>query len=33
MRRNHDGARGNLIDSGAGCSSPFDLHRFAALPN
>jgi hypothetical protein len=31
MRRNHDGARGNLIGCGAGCSSPFDPHRFAAL--
>jgi hypothetical protein len=33
MRRHHDGAGGNLIGSGAGCSSSFDLHRFAALPN
>jgi hypothetical protein len=33
VRRDHDGAGGNLIGSGAGCSSSFDLHRFAALPN
>ena len=30
MRRDHDGAGGNLIGSGAGCSSPFDLHRFCS---
>jgi hypothetical protein len=31
MRRDHDGAGGNLIASGAGCSSPFDLHRFVPI--
>jgi hypothetical protein len=33
MRRDHDGAGGNLIDCGACCSPPFELHRFAASMN